>query len=272
MTRPGRTALTSMKTRIHPGLLPALLLGGVVAAAPPVASAQPDRGVEPADRLEAVIPSEVRGLPLENPSVTFLVRVDETGRLVESMPLAATHYKLIPAAEKVLAAAAFKPALAAGQPVPATGQVAVGLYDPEQRAYLTGIGQLPFGHAAGDAVVNHFYWSERQRLAFHRSKPGELDHPVEVAAAKMMLYTDAAGRPARGRCVVEYWVDAAGAVKFPRIVASDNEAVSLSALLTLQQTRFVPPTHEGLPTYVQVRQAMEFNTETAPPAGVNPPG
>jgi TonB family protein len=86
-----------------------------------------------------------------------------------------------------------------------------------------------------------------------------------------MLYADAAGKPAAGRCVVEYWVDAGGSVRFPRVVTSDNEAVSLSALLTLQQTRFAPPTHDGGgPTYVQVRQAMEFNTEpaaTKSPAG-----
>lgn len=255
---------TKLAPAFHPFSFLAGLLAGVVSAA---FGAATERGVAPVDVIEAVIPAEVRGLPLENPGVVFLVRVDETGGLVEHMPLAATHYKLIAAAVPVLTAASFQPALVAGRPVAATAEVAVTFYDPEQRAYQQGIGPLPYGHSATDGVISHFYWSEKQRVTFHRSKPAELDHPLAIAVTKVMLYQDSSGRPARGRCVVEYWVDAAGNPRFPRIVSSDNEAVSLSALLTLQQTKFVPPTHEGLPTYVQARQPMEFNTEPVLPAG-----
>lgn len=251
-----------LRTCLSPGLRAWLLLS----ALPAVSFAQTDRNAEPTNPIEAIIPSEVRSLPLENPQVIFQVRLDETGRLVEHMALSATHYKLIAAAERALLAASFRPALAAGRPIPADGQVTVMLYDPAQRNFLQGGGPMPFGHSATDAVQARIYRTDPEGQAYHQSKAGELDAPIEVAAGKVMLYTDAAGKPAQGKCVVEYWVDADGAVKFPRIVSSDNEAVSLSALLTLQQTRFVPPTHEGLPTYALVRQPMEFDTAPVSPA------
>ncbi|MDI1337527.1 MAG: TonB family protein [Lacunisphaera sp.] len=243
-----------------------MIAGLLVAAAGTVSFAQADRNAEPVDRIEAIIPSAVRALPLENPQVNFQVRLDETGRLVEHMATSATHYQLIPAAETALRAAAFRPALANGRPILAVGQVTVTLYDPEQRNFFQGSGPMPFGQSATDAMQGRIYSINPEPLAYHRSKAGELDKPIEVASSKVMLYTDAAGKPAKGKCVVEYWVDADGAVKFPRIVSSDNEAVSLSALLTLQQTKFVPPTHNSLPTYVQVRQPMEFDTAPVPPA------
>lgn len=245
--------------------LPALacfILAGHVRAEIP-----PDRSVAPVDPIEAIIPGDLRALPLKNPQVVFLVRVDATGKLVEHMALSATHHQLIPVAAKALQAAAFTPAVVAGQPVQANGEVAVTLFDPQQRAYLRGNRpQLPFGGTAMDGAQSHLYRADPSHYEYHRSKASELDAPVQVTATKIMLYPDAAGKPAAGRCVVEYWVDAEGSVRFPRVVTSDNEAVSLSALLTLQQTRFAPPTHDsGVPTYVQVRQAMEFNTAPAEP-------
>ena len=258
-----RVALPFMTTLFQRTCLsPGLLAWFLFSALPAVSLAQTDRNAEPTNRIEAIIPSEVRGLPLENPQVIFQVRMDETGRLVEHMALSATHYKLIPAAEKALLAASFRPALAAGRPIPAVGQLTVTLYDPEQRNFLQSGGPMPFGHSATDAVEARIYRTDPEVQAYHQSKAGELDGPIEVAAGKVMLYTDAAGKPAQGKCVVEYWVDATGTVKFPHIVSSDNEAVSVSALLTLQQTKFVPPTHEGRPTYALVRQPMEFDTAT----------
>lgn len=236
-----------------------------ILAGPAWAETTPDRSVAPVDPIEAIIPGNLRTLPLQNPQVVFLVRVDATGKLVEHMALSATHHELIPAAAKALQAAAFTPAMVAGQPVQANGQVRVTLFDPEQRAFLRGNrAQLPYGGSAMDAAQSRLYRADPTHHEYHRSKASELDAPVEVTATKIMLYTDAAGKPAAGRCVVEYWVDAEGGVRFPRVVTSDNEAVSMSALLTLQQTRFAPPTHDGgVPTYVQVRQAMEFDTEPA---------
>ena len=263
-----------MKMYSFPRFLTPLVTASALAAATAMsfAAESSNQSIRTTEPLEAVVPSEVRNLLLENPSVTFLVTVDESGTLVEHMPVAATHYKLISAAEKSLLSAKFTPAASNGLPVRATAQIAVGLYDPQQRNYFRGGGPLPFGNSASDTVDRRLYVTQKDRFAFRRSKPVQLDRPVEVTETKIMLYPDTSGRPASGECLVEYWVDASGNAKFPRIVKSDNDAVSTSALLTLKKTKFVPPTHDGLPTYVQVRQAMNFNTSPSVPDSAAPKG
>lgn len=237
-----------------------LLLSGVLLASLPAATA--DRPFTTDSLLDTPIPIAVRGLVLSQPSVTFLVTIDEQGRLVEHMPVAATHYKLLENAERTLLHASFHPALQAGQPMRSTGQVTVPLYDPAQRAFFSGLSYLPPSNTASDLVERRLLQIDKLQFAYRSSKPAELDHPPEVTSTHVMLYTDAAGRPARGKCVLEYWIDSQGEARFPRIVQSDNDAVATSALLTLRNTHFTAPTRDRLPTYVQVRQPMEFNTDS----------
>lgn len=228
---------------------------GRLPAVPPV-----DHPLQPATPIEVVIPMDLRGLLLNQPVVNFLVSVDEHGQLVEYMPLAATHYKLLEAAERHLREAKFEPARKDGQPVGSTGWVTVSFFDPGQRAYFQGLIDTPPAGNAGDLANRRMYEMTKDQFTFRRAKPSELDHPVAVRETEVMLYTDPAGHPARGRCLVEFWIDPAGDVKFPRVLQSDNEAVATSALLTLRKTKFAPPTLKGRPTYVQVRQPMEFDT------------
>ncbi len=210
-------------------------------------------------RLEAAIPISVRGLVLEQPKVTFLVSVDETGKLTEYLPTFATHHLLIENAAQALQRATFKPATRDGKPVLGTREVTVIVYDPSQRAFFNGGLTLPPPNTASDLVESRLLKINKDQFTYRSSTPRELDHPLSVTATRIMLYQDSNGKPASGRCLVEFWVDAQGEAKFPRILSSDNEAVSTSAILTLRQTHFSAPTHGGLPTYVLVRQPMEFN-------------
>lgn len=215
--------------------------------------------------LEATIPIAVRGLVLDQPAVTYLVSVDETGKLVEYMPTHATHHLLIENAEQALLHATFKPATHDGKPVLSTREVTVSLYDPSQRAFFNGGLTLPPPNTASDLVESRMLKINKDQFTYRSSTPRELDHPLSVTATRVMLYQDSAGKPASGRCLVEFWVDAQGNARFPRILNSDNEAVSTSAILTLRQTHFTAPTHGGLPTYVLVRQPMEFNLPVPQP-------
>jgi TonB family protein len=252
---------------LHP-MLVACLLGG----APLQASDPADRPLAPVDRLEVPIPISLRGLMLEQPTVTFWVGVDETGRLVDFLPIGASYHRLLEAAEQGLRRATFAPALRAGQPVLAQGAVTVQLFDPNQRAYFQGLIPLPTPGNAGDLVERKLYEAHKEAYEYRPAKPSELARPLEVVEAKVTLVTDQAGRPAQGRCLVEYWVDPQGVPKFPRLLQSDNDTVALSALQTLRATRFAPPTRAGgVPACVQVRQPMEFDTAAAKAADAGEP-
>jgi TonB family protein len=243
----------------------ALLLAATVArAASSGEGGTADRSVAVRSSLDVPVPDKLRALLLDDPMVRFLVTVDEAGRVVEQLAVEATHHDLLGKAEQVMAGAQFEPAVAEGRAVTATVEARVTFFDPEQRAVQSGMAAQPFGSSASDAAARRVYEGAKDRFAFRQSTPAELDAPLAMAAGKLMVLADDEGRTASGQCVVDYFVDRHGRATMARIVSSDNETVARSALLTLQQIRFVPPTREGRPTCVQVRQPFIY--EGGPPA------
>jgi len=218
--------------------------------------------------LEEVIPSQLKSMLLENPSVQFLITVNEEGTLVDYLATHATHYELLDRAENRLRRAEFSPALSGGVPVQDSTEVWVTFFDPEQRAFHSGLISLPYGSSSMDAAVRWMSEASKDSLKYRSSKPSELDRPLEITGERILVMTDAEGRPAEGECVVEFYVNHRGEVRLPRIVTSDNDTVSMSALLTAREMRFAPITRNGHPTYVKVRQPMGFNiSKKSDPSG-----
>ncbi len=152
-----------------------------------------------------------------------------------------------------------------GEPVQASGEVTVYFYDPDQRLMRQGLIDLPFGGTSMDGASRRIYEISKSRFVYRRASPSELDQPIALRDTKVMVMTDAKGQPAAGECLVDYYIDARGDVRAPRVVSSDNDTVALSALLTLQNTHYAPVTRNGIPTYVKVRQPMSYapSAETA---------
>ena len=257
-----------MKTLFRVGCLGCCALLGLVSLPALRAADSGNRPVGLSDNLEAVVPAQLKTLLMENPAVTFLITVSDEGKLVDHLAVSATHHELLPRAEETLRRATFTPAMANGKPVQATGEVTVRFYDPDQRAYHDGLLSLPLGGTSMDGANRRIYEVSKARFVYRRAKPSELDQPVELRETKVMVLTDAKGQPAAGDCVVEYFVDARGEVHAPRVVTADNDTVALSALLTLQNTRYAPVTRDGMPAYVKVRQPMSYGPST--PAETKP--
>jgi hypothetical protein len=246
----------------------ALLLATTVArAGSPAEDGIADRAVTVRSSLEVVLPEKLRPLLLDQPTVRFIVTVDEAGRLVEYLAVEATHHELLEKAEQAIIETQFEPAIAGGRAVAGATDVRVTFFDPEQRALRTGLTGQPFGSSGAEAVARRVYEGAKDLYVFRQSTPAELDAPLAMAEGKLIVLADEEGRTASGQCLVDYFVDHRGQVKMPRIVSSDNETVARSALLTLQQLRFVPPTHNGQPTCVQVRQPFIYEGTSPVPDG-----
>jgi len=259
-----------MKPLLRVGCVVAL---GVLAWALPPALRADGAGTRPIQletNLEAVIPSQLKSLLLENPEVRFLITVNEEGKLSDYLAIEATHHELLPRAEELLRQAVFAPALDQGKPVQASCEITVRFFDPDQRAYRNGMGPMPFGNTSMEGANRRIYEVSKARFVYRRAETSELDQPVEMRETKVLVMTDAAGQPAAGECVVEYYIDSRGEVRQPRVVKSDNDTVALSALMTLQRTRYAPVTRAGLPAYVKVRQPMSYAPAVA--ADSKPPG
>jgi hypothetical protein len=248
----------------RPAALGASLLSMISAlcAAEPV-----DRPLSVDGAIEEVIPLELKAMLLEEPYVRFLVTVNADGAVVDYLATHATHFGLLERAEKRILRAKFSPAILNGTPMQATGEFFVTFFDPEQRAFHSGLISRPHGSSSMDAAVRWMSEAGKKSFEYCASQPDELDRPLEMTEGKALVMTDAEGRPAEGECVVEFFINDRGEVRLPRIVSSDNEIVSKSALLTILETRFSPVTRRGRPTYVKVRQPMEFHRGIASDSG-----
>lgn len=253
-----------MKTILTFALLLVAFCGRTFASAQGESTDHPIQVLSP---LETILPSSLKALLLEAPTVRVLVTVGDDGKLVDYLALEAPHHELLDKAEAFVKKIEFRPAVVEGKSIQSSAEIAVSFFDPEQRAFRQGVVAMPFGGSPGDAVARRTYELNKDRFTYQRAEPAQLDQPITLVETKVIVLTDASGQPAHGLCMVEFYVDRKGEPRAPRILKSDNETVSLSALLTLQHTRFKPPTHRGAPTYVRVRQPMSF----APPPE-NPPG
>ncbi len=218
-----------------------------------------DRPIQLTEKYETVIPVPLQSLLLDNPTVRYFVTVNEEGKLVDYLALDAMHFGLLDRADVILKQAVFSPALAAAKAVQASGEVTLYFFDPEQRALRSGLITRPFGLSQTDATSRRVYETSKDRFVYRRAEPAELDQPITELETKIMVLTDANGQTASGACVVDFYIDRRGEVRAPRMVSSDNETVALSALLTLQHTRYAPISRaKGTPAYVKVRLPMSF--------------
>lgn len=209
--------------------------------------------------METTLPSELAHLQIQNPYVLFLVNLNAAGRITQSMAVEATHFGLLEKAEQKLADCTFKPAERNGVAESAELFVSISFYDPIQRAWKRGLGELPMGHSLNDATDRKFYDMAKNNFIFRQSSPADLDSPLAIDTSEVMLVEENDKTVETGTVVVEYFIDYKGKVRFPRIIRSDHDSLRKSVLMTLSKTRFLPPKVDGNPTFVLVRQPFNFS-------------
>jgi TonB family protein len=208
--------------------------------------------------LEATIPIELKYLAIPNPEVHFRVLVDAEGKITDYLAIEGTHVGLLPKAEDRLQRAQFKPARLNGEAASGKITVIVTFFDPEQRAWKQGGQAAPFGGNVSDAAERRIYSNNPQAYVLAESDPEKLDSPPRLLESKLYRLHAPDEAPKTGNVVVEYYIDHNGKVRLPKIISSDDRYLSLSALMSLRETRFHPPRRNGRPTFVHVRQPFHF--------------
>tara|TARA_B100001123_G_scaffold440182_1_gene578613 strand:+ start:3859 stop:4131 length:273 start_codon:yes stop_codon:yes gene_type:complete len=79
------------------------------------------------------IPPKLKALQITNPYAKILIEVDETGKIIDSMPVEASHTDLLESALSAVHEATFIPAVQDGVSVRSQATVYVNFYDVEQR-------------------------------------------------------------------------------------------------------------------------------------------
>lgn len=205
------------------------------------------------------LPSELRSLMIRAPKAAVLVEVNKEGELSDLMPYSATHHGLLEKAVKTVRAASFTPAMENGEPTVKRAFVHVSFYDPEQRAWREGGLVAPLGGTASEAAARRIYNASKDKFVYGESPIGELDEPLSIVASDVQVFRDENGNVPAGSVVMEYYIGPEGNPHFLRVVSSDHERLSLSAIVTLRNTRFAPPRRNGNPTWVRVRQPFNYD-------------
>ena len=173
----------------------------------------------------------------------------------------ATHHDLVKPAERVIRNHNFDRYLKDQDPIRRVGDLYVYFYDAEQRMMrqMGSTRNLQGGNIA-TKIDSKLYQANKERFVYEMTKPSDLDDLLIVKEGKWIVIQDQEGNKARGGCVVEFFVDHLGKVRFPKIIESSSAEVTESALLSLQTFSFQPPRQRaGILTYVQVRQPINFN-------------
>lgn len=210
-------------------------------------------------RLEVPIAENLRHLHLQNPMVVYRVIVNPDGTLLDSLAVEATHHELLEPAEKKLATAKFRPASMDGKPVTGKMTIAVSFFDPVQRAWKRGGIAIPAGSSGIEGVDRRMNLGALNKIKYVESLPNELDEPLRILETQFCMVHPPDEPMPKGQVIVEYYVNHHGKVRLPEIVKTDGKYLSLSALETLQRTSFVPPSRNGIPTHVKVRQPFNFD-------------
>ena len=218
-----------------------------------------DKRITVEGSLEVILPPELRGLPIVNPHVDFLIDVGADGTLFDALPTQSNHRDLLSAAITAIESVTFTPAIEDGVAVRSRDSVRVLFYDPEQRAWRQGSGQLPYGGTPSEAAKNRIYAASAQSFVYEMSERDELDSPITKLQVTKRVYSSQDGVKTSGECLVEFYIGPNGRARFPRAIESDSNDVAISAALTLLETRFNPPRKNGHPTYVKIQQRFRFN-------------
>jgi TonB family protein len=217
----------------------------------------------PGDRpLKIIQTSELRLRDPNNPEIPLngevrvVILVDDTGHLTDWLVLGYAHPILAETAVSGLKEWRYEPAVKKGQPV---GQRSVVRVFFESRGRIVSI-------QGGEALTSFTQRGGNARFTNRVAEEGELDQRLGVAEmARPRFPARLVGRgPEASSVLLDFYVDEAGRPRMPVILGSEDEQFSMAALEALDSWRFVPPTRQGKPVVVHVRQEFVFaNIEPA---------
>lgn len=234
--------------------LAGLLLAALAADSPP--GRRPFTVPEPADIRPVNIrrtvapgyPATALALGLGKGEVVLAVQVNADASLEDSLVLTSTHPVFTAEVEKVLPSWIFFPALHGMEPI------ASKIFLHFDFAYH---GVVMVEADKLDLLEDHGPGLEPP--PFRPRKPSELDTPLELLQSAPAYYPPflEADR-VEGTALVAFYIDQEGRPRLPHVVAATNVAFAHSAAGAVKQWRFTPPTIQGHPVIVEVRQPFRF--------------
>jgi len=201
---------------------------------------------------EARFPLSLTLSAVSHGTAEVIINIDADGQLVDLLVSRYSRIEFAQEAEKTLRAWRYQPAHRDGEPTGARFLVKFDFSAQGKVATLTIFETLDsrLGHTLSGTAT--------EVLCPNR----ELDRPltpVNTVTPRHPGQLPHADRDAT--VVVDYFIDETGRPRMPVVLEATRDGFALEALDALAQWRFAPPTRDGRPVAVQVRQQFVFKQD-----------
>jgi TonB family protein len=249
--------------RLYPALLAGIFFGtaaGLLAAATDPRDTRPLKIIQP---YATEFPPVLLERGITSGQVRAVLAVDADDRLSDCLIVACTHPELATDLLGALRTWSFEAPRQRGE---AVGVRFEAVFNYEARGIVL---TITGGEAAHNAITR---WIEAEPVSLV-CLPRDLDQPLTALRTVSPGHPGASLRPAlaTGQAVIDFYVDGEGHTRMPVVVNASHEAFAAAALAALEQWRFTPPTREGKPTLVRVRQTFNFSPRATESHGTPEP-
>jgi outer membrane biosynthesis protein TonB len=201
---------------------------------------------------EARFPPSLSLSPVSQGTAEVIINIDADGQLVDLLVSRYSRIEFAREAEKTLRAWRYQPAHRDGEP---TGARFLVKFDFSARGKVATL-------TIFDTVESRLGPALSGTLTEVLCPNRDLDRPLTavstVAPRHPGLLPDA-HRDAT--VVVDYLIDETGRPRMPVVLEATRDGYALEAVDALSQWRFAPPTRDGRPVAVQVRQEFVFKQD-----------
>jgi hypothetical protein len=237
------------------GLLPAMALACLVIGVPGSHADEPpeDGFVGPAqmEPLNIIIPLQIQHLVPRTAVAEVIIRLDESGKVVDSVCLHLPHHLLVEPIKRALGQIQFRPAMLDGEPVAVDLRAEIPVGEIGYYGILT---ITPATYIEGRFADISQYPNQLTLCP-----ASELDRPLQILhRGAPVRYIDEEGNLVAGRVRVDFYVDSEGVPRMLRTPEEAPLALRDAAHHTVGNIRFVPPTCRHNPTVVKASIEVQF--------------
>ena len=240
-----------MHLRYHPLLLAGVLFVSLTLAradVPPVASPNVDCKIVHA--VKPVYPFRLMNDGVRHGAARIGINVDSSGRLTDALIVAYTHQEFGEVALEAIRQWTFEPGRINGEAVSTVMEVT-----------------FEFEIENGFALIKqHTSMQEdaqlqkaREKYVYQADSLRDLDHiPMPVHVSDPEYPKDWEKQGIVGTVVVEFYIDETGKARLPLAPKAPNAMLAATALATVRQWQFDPPTCKGHPVLVRTQTIFTF--------------
>jgi TonB family protein len=200
---------------------------------------------------EAVFPPAPLARGYLKGRATILIAVDASGKLTDFLAISYTQLYFAQAAQAALRQWTYEPARLNGRPVGVTKEIDFSFEVGGPVVVSQNISEF------ADEFLRRFVPDESGYRAYNIR---EIDGKLNAIRVVRPPYTkELAARGVSGTVTLAYYVDEKGRVRLPVVLNDADPDLASLAVEAMKKWQFEPPTRNGQPVLVWVRQDIRFN-------------